>query len=404
MPNSGSNTFHEEGTAAVHRLRRALASALASVGADASEPQELSRRFKLDKTLTWRLSRVIREEDAWEAVIHIPGRPSIRTLIQRLESDGAPAAKVEDVRQAMDGFERFVEVHSGNRETLEIMVGAANRPSSPKRLELFRKQGFQAASAAWGIQARVQFSCHLMVPSSEPDMLDLASIVGLVDLRRLRPNVPWAVARADAWDDENTEIDARPEPLWPECLCEGVPVVPEFCSEPLPTFRLKRSPGGNRRFEIAEGELGYTGAATMVMAWKWPRTASVFASAPGEVGEHGLHLTTPVELAIHDLLVHTSMEFALTPQAASYSELPGGPKYPDEGPDTGRMPMPEDVVDLGSAPPSLTTLEIPRYQEMIERAAGQLGCTLGDFHGFRHRVAYPTIPTIAMLRHPLRNR
>ncbi len=396
--------FADEGTAAVHRLRRALAELLRSVGADPSVPQDLARRFKLDKTLTWRISRVIREEDAWKAVAHIPGRPSVKALVQRLESSGASAQSVEGVRSAMEAFESFVARHSGDRETLEIMVGLGNRPSAAKRLELFRKQGFHAASAAWGVQARVQFSCHIMVPSETPDLVDLAAVSGLIDLRRLRPDVPWAVGSARAWEDAAPEVDARPEALSPQDAIDGAPILPMFCSSPLPRLRVKTSAGGSRRFEVTDGSVGYTGASTVILAWKWMRTASVFAAATGETGEHGMHLSTPVELAINDLLVHKSLGFALNPEAAVYSDLPGGPRYPHEGPEIGRMPIPEEVVSLGSQPPSLTVIEIPRYTELIEFALGKLGRRIDEFHGFRHRVRYPTIPTIAVLRHHLLSR
>lgn len=393
--------FVNEGTTAVHRLRRALADILTSVGADPSEPQELSRRFNLDKTLTWRISRVIREEDAWEAVAHIPGRPSIRALIDKLQTAGAAREFAESVWKAMEQFERFVEVHSGDRETLEIMVGVGNRPSAAKRMELFRKQGFQANGAAWGVQAKAHFCFHVMMPSADPTMVDLAAVSGLVELRRLRPNTPWTIASAQAWETDRPEIDAGPEPLFPDSAVDGVPIIPSFCTQPLPRLRTKRSPGGTQRFELTEGELGYTGAVTIVVGWKWTQTASIYGSVPDDTGEHGLHLSTPVEVAIHDLLVHRSLSFALRPEAAAYSELPGGPVYPTEGRGIGRMPMPEDVTSLGTHSPSMTALEFPRYQELVDFTLARLGTSAQDFHGFRHRVRYPTIPTLAVLRHPL---
>lgn len=401
MATVDNRSFTAEGTSAVHRLRRALAELIASVGADPTEPQELARRFKLDKTLTWRISRVIREEDAWEAVTHIPGKPSIRTLIQRLEANGASPQSVRALKDAMAGFERFVEVHSGDRETLEIMVGVGNRPSATKRLELFRKQGFQANSAAWGVQARVQFSCQFVYPGPEPETVAMGGVVGLVDLRRLRPNIPWTIASAGAWDTERPEVDAGPIPIFPEDATGGAPLIREFCSAELPSLRTKVTPGGSRRFEITDGVLGHTGAITVVSGWQWTAAASVYEDVPNDTGEHGTHLSTPVELLIHDLLIHKSLTFALRPEAAIYSEMPGGPKYPHEGRDVGRMPMPEDVVNLGAQPPNLTAIEIPRYTELMDRVLSRLGHSLQDFHGFRHRVRYPTIPSLAILRHPL---
>lgn len=401
MARLDEHRFTSEGTAAVHSLRRALADLLQSVGADPSEPQELARRFKLDKTLTWRISRVIREEDAWEAVTHIPGRPSIRALIQQLEAGGASRESISAVQDAMAGFERFVEVHSGDRDTLEIMVGVGNRASAAKRLELFRKQGFQANSAAWGVQAATQFGLHMMWPAGEPGLIQTASIIGFVQLRRLRADVPWAIGSAEAWGDDRSEVDAGPVPLFPEDSVDGVPLVRPFCSEELPGLRTKTTPGGSKRFEITDGRLGHTGAATIVLAWRWSRPLSIYSTSPNDCGEHGTHVYTPSETMIHDLLPHRSLTFAHRPTAATYSMLPGGPRFPEEGPDVGRMPIPDDVVSLGAQPPNMSAIEVPRYPDLINHVMTRLGLSANDFHGFRHRVRYPTIPTLSILRHPL---
>jgi len=84
-----------------------------------------------------------------------------------------------------------------------------------------------------------------------------------------------------------------------------------------------------------------------------------------------------------------------------FSELPGGPKYPSDGDDLGQLPFHEAVQDLGVGPPELITPEIPRYSELAEKAAASLGYPLSDFRGYRLRLNYPPIPSLAILRHTL---
>lgn len=402
-----SKAFLDSGQSVVHGVRRALAEVLAGVGGDPSQPQEISRRFGLDKTLTWRIARVIREEDAWEAVPHIPRRPSIRIFVKRMAQHGATQAQLDSVLRAVDDFERFVETHSGDRETLEAMVSGTAKRSAEKRMETFRKSGFQANSAVWGIRARLQFSLNIMTPAAQPDMLDIATVCGFSDLLRLRANVPWAVASAIAWDTPDgaaADGGSAPLPLHPEGLFDGVPVLPQFCSDPPPALRTVRARGGNSRFEITGGPVGNTAAATVVLGWRWPTGVSIFQGSPGEMGEHGAHLSTPVEMAVVDLLIHRTLTFAMQPVARVYSELPGGPRYPTEGQDTGLLPLPDDVVDLGAGPPDTTTPELPRYREIVEFATQRLGCSINDFRGFRYRLRYPPIPTLALLQHRLLTR
>ena len=211
-----SKPFLDDGRSAVQGLRRALAEVLAAVGADPSQPQEISRRFGLDKTLTWRITRVVREGNAWDAIEHIPRRPSIGIFVSAMSKHGASAERIDKLWRAMTEFERFVETHSGDRETLDMMVSVPARKSAAKRLEAFRKAGFQANSATWGVRAKIQLATHIMSPGLKPGHVDIGTVCGLVDFRRLRPNVPWAIASINSWrgsgslEDEGLLGDDRP--------------------------------------------------------------------------------------------------------------------------------------------------------------------------------------------------
>ncbi len=421
MNSHDARPFADDGKCAVHGMRRALAEVLTSVGADADQPQEISRQFGIDKTLAWRISRVVREEDVWEAVQHIPRRPSIRLFVDAMARHGAPEKPLETVWRALGEFERFVELHSGDRETLEMMVSAGARRSAGKRLESFRKAGFQASSAIWGVQARTQISLHLMAPSAlDPEALSMSTVCGLTDFRRLRPDVPWAVASLSHWETaeppangtggagapHGTAIADRwqPIPMDPAVPAGAPPLLQEFCSRPLPELDRFKEREGLVRYLLREGPVGNTAAATVVFGWNLPRAASPYEGYPGETGEHGVMLTTPVEAVIHDLFIHRSLAFAFGPTAHVYSQLPGGPQYPASGPRIGLLPVGGEVIDLGAGPPDTTTTELPRYREMAEVAVRQMGFELSDFQGYRFRVRYPPIPALAVLRHPLLRR
>jgi hypothetical protein len=58
-------------------------------------------------------------------------------------------------------------------------------------------------------------------------------------------------------------------------------------------------------------------------------------------------------------------------------------------------------VELGGNPPALSTPDIPRYREMAEAAANALGHRINEFRGYRVRMRYPPVRTVAILRHEL---
>lgn len=401
-----SKPFLDDGKVAVHGLRRALSNVIASVGANADEPQELSRRFGLDKTLTWRIARVIREEDAWEAVQHIPRRPSIQIFANALIKHGAAPRTIEELWHAVDAFEQFVEVHSGDRETLEMMASSASRKSAFKRLEAFRKSGYQANCAIWGVSARVQFAAKFISPGHSSNLLTLATICGLVGFRRLRANTPWAMASIQSWkgrSDEDPDYLTSVRPLISEPPAQSELLLPEFCSQPLPSFSVVENPRGVFRHMLDEGPVGNTASATVCLGWVSARSAPTHESYPGETGDHVVIVSTPAEELFHDVFIHNDLAWAFDLSAHLYGQMPGGPQYPTSGSDAPKLPVPTDIVDLGS-PPQIVTQDIPRYDEMIALGAERLGHRLDEFRAFRFRLRYPPIPTMSVIRHPLLKR
>jgi hypothetical protein len=397
--------FLDDGKSAVHGLRRALAAVLESVGADPDQPQDISRRFDLDKTLTWRISRVVREEDAWEAVQHIPRRPSFGLLLKAMERHGASNVAIEGVWKALDEFERFVETHSGDRETLEIMSSAASKRSTEKRLEAFRKSGYQANSAIWGVRAKLQVACNFMTPGRKPGLLNMATICGLMDFRRLRANTPWAVATMRGWHGEDlkdTEYLGQARPLRTGLAGAKGLLLPQFCSDPLPEIEVVEVSKSTHRYMIKPGPVGNTAAASVFLGWAFEDAATDTETFAGESGDHMALVSTPVEELVHDFFVHRSLEYAKVVSSHLYSQLPGGPLYPAVDGPGQLLPVASEVSDLGHSPPDTTLIELPQYHQMVALGAENLGYPMEEFQAFRYRLSYPPIPTASVIRHPLK--
>jgi hypothetical protein len=394
--------FADDAKGVFQEVRTSLGAFIESVGADPSQPQEMARRFGLDKTLTWKVARILGGDDTLAAAAHMPGRAGLLTFVEALERAGAPPERSASVRAAMDRFERLVNTHSGDRGTLEIMLGGVSDSLARKRNESFRKLAFQGNSAIWGVQARTQVSLHFVAPSASPELLDLAVVCGLVDFRRLRPDTPWALAsRMQITDDGTPDFRHSVVPIDPELGPRDMPLLRQFCSQPLADIRQVPAGADRVRYEFAEGPVGNTAAASCFLGWSVRGNVSRYRTELDQYGEHIVNLNTPVESLVHDLYIHRSLAFAIPPRVFVYSQMPGGPVYPRDGRDKGLLALTEEMIDLGAGPPDCTISSVPRCTQLVESAVKSLGHPLNDFHGFRYRLRYPPNPALVLFRYEL---
>ncbi len=397
--------FEDHVKAVLTRVRAAFANLLASVGADPTRPQEVARQLNMNKNLTWKISRIIRAVDPAAAVPHIPGKAGMTILLQSFKKAGASLEAIKAVRLAIAEFEEMRDIHAGDRESLEMMLGnLAPNPDTQQQAETLRKLAFRGNSATWGVQARVQLCVNVLAPNSDTrDWIDLAWLSGLFDFRRLRRDAVWAMATTRKVQDDGTPMELGCiEAIDPNFEGDGkIPLVGGLCSRPIPELRTVTGPDGVIRYELLEGPVGNTAAASCVIGI-CGRAFVRRTRAPNDtIGEHGVRLYTPVEILIHDLFVHRDLGYALSPEIFLYSQMPGGPVFPASGRDQGRLPVPEQLQRLGSCPPDFVAPELPQYSQQLQSVFDGLKWDPNEFHGFRFKLPYPPIPAIAVLRYDL---
>lgn len=398
--------FEDQVRAAATRFCSALAGVLTALGADPHKPQHISRQLKLDKSLAWKVSRIVLDPDPVAAIARFPGKSGLKILVDSLEHANAPALILTEFKESIAAFEHVEKIHAGSRETLQIMLADAPVRGTRDREEAHRKQAFQGNSAVFGVQARVQLSIHFVAPNvADPSRLDLSVVCGLIDFRRLRQDVPWTVASARLKNDDGSALSVVDlDPMDPNIGPGEVPAMREFCSPALPPLRAVRQPNGRTRFEIGEGPVGNTAAATYIAGWITRAAVSPFAGPNNQHGESQVVVATPCETLIHDFYVHKSMSFAMDPVVRVYNMLPGQPVYPSEGHHRGILPLENDMIRMGFGAAEAQTPEMPNYMQLVETSVSRIGCPLKDFCAFRYRLRYPPIPCLVLYRHPLPER
>jgi hypothetical protein len=382
---------------AVRRLQAALLEAYAQLGADASAPQQVARRFGITKSQAWKIARLMGATDALEAARYLPGRRGLEQVVEVLSAHGLPEDLARKTRTAVDALFDVVVTHAGDRATfVRTLESLRAEASDPAALESSRKLSFLGNSGTWGIQARAQVSVRMVVPNAdEPEFMDIANVAGLLDLRRLRFKGRWPLAQHST--TRTQDESGRPVPL--EGGAGDVPFLAGFCSDALPTIQ-EVDVGNGMRYDLCEGPVGKAAALSCVFGVRYSRFAPIHASMANGQAIHGTLLRTPAEAAVFDLLIHRSLPFELPPTVRLESQMESGALTTDPTAHL-ELPLAEPVERLGSGPPHMGTVHHARHAELVEHVAGLMDCTLDDFSAFRVVLKYPPIPTMLCLQHPL---
>jgi len=401
---SETREFAEDLREAVLSLRSALVALYRAVGADLGRPQEVARRFGVNKNLTWKIAKVMESEDAFAAAPLIPGPEGLGILLSALGIDERNPAVAAQVRRAAAQFDAMVARHTGDRTTLELLLDGA---ASSRSLEISRKLAYRGNSGLWGLQARARVTAHILTPNLEDrSRIDLALITGYLDLCRLRRVAHWPLFRFTRYTDDASSPSSSPgvQPL-EESSEPGSPlwIMPSWCTPAIPALAsVARATGaGDVTHYLEAGSVGRLGMVTCFCGFLKRSIESRHGDAHNEFGEVGTHITLPMETLMMDLFVHRELTEAMEPEACVFGR-PGG-EWPATAAEreAQRLPIAEKPVALGEGPPHVATPLMPDYERRILEIFPRLGHDPRDFAAFRLTIHHPPMPSLVVLRYRL---
>lgn len=387
--------------AAFDDLRAALIELYASAGADPTSPQDIARRFRINKTLTWSLSKVVSSTDPIATLPNVPGSTALKSLLTAMQREGASNEAAERVRKAATALEQVVELHVGDRGTLELIVDGMGK-SRGDHLEISRKLAFRGNSGLWGVQSRTRLMTVFLAPNiDEPDRIDIAIVRGYIGFRRLRSDVRWPIFQLRGWGEEGGPMTSMWKPLAesPDGL-NGLPLLQQFSTvapgqiEEVPTTR-------GLDYVLAPGPIGNTGAVDCFISDCARSAVDKYRTEVDTTGEFGATISVPTERLIFDLIVDERLDFALEPQALGYSGI-FMERSEDKLPaDLLPIPVPQNITALPGRPPVVATPQVPRYPDIVSYVQQQMQWTADQFRGCRLELTYPPMGSTILLRFKL---
>ncbi len=389
--------FQAECGSAIESIRVAIQSLCVSVDADPLRPQEISRRFRLNKNLTWKFARVLVAKNTMDAVAMLPGPEGIEIFIRAFEAAGASPVHLTAVRHAIAVFDEIVGRHFGARTELELALDAMR---ADRNLENSRRLAFRGLSGMVGMHAHARFAIQVVSPrGSSSEFADVAVVAGLARLRHLRPAVALPVFRSIASNPSRNQVV---EPLCRTGSSTGATtsndfLMRSFSSHPFAKVEtIERD--GRLSVEVTGGSIGKIGESTLcfgsVGRGYFPLMQLVDAEGQiDRVASFVSSISLPVEHFANEVYLHRSILARDSLRASIHSTL-GQPLSFDET-QHAKTALPIDlkteVFEAGSLPPALDC--IPRHTELLAAAFGAMDAAPEDYMLVRIAMQYPPVPS-----------
>jgi hypothetical protein len=406
MPGRGvqpqvTQTFESDATEAVLRVRSLFVKAVEQrVGGDRSVT-DIAEAFSIHRKLAWQVSKVAYSEDPLIAARQIPAGKSLQLWLSAARSTGIAQTEVDAMRDAVERFESLSGLHAADRAEFELLLDSCGETPDPDAAQRRREQAFEGNSFTWGVRCRVLMGMMVLTPSEDRrGFFHIAQIRGLVGFRQLRGNVRWIVAQSVVADDAakpDTSVVRIPLDAQAAQIHGGVPVLPRFCSSPMPRLERRVGSDGMATDEFLSGAVGLSGERTLYTGELIRNLGLAYATPENTVAHFGTGIRTPAELLHMDMFVHRSLFEGVTREVKIFSDLAQSYAFGEDD----ALPVPARLTQLGRGVSLSQSVHLPGYSELASWVFSQIGADPDEHDLFRVTLAYPPMPATVMFRHPL---
>src|SRR5262245_51538511 len=257
-PDPKPSAFERQAVAVLEQLQRTMNGLINAIPAAGNirRATDLQKVLGIRSTLAWQVFRVATAANAVEEGRGVPGPTAMERFLEAAAKRRAPEAQIQDVRRAYERFQEVVRTHAGTRATFDSMIGGLSENGADDLDLTHKRAAFCANSHFLGARAKVTLACFACQPSpNDETMLDALTLKGLIGLSTQRRSASWGLTTLRHTSDDGTLREvAGIAPLDPAGAINGIAFFREFCSEPLPPFKVLKKRDGSFNVRV-DGEL-----------------------------------------------------------------------------------------------------------------------------------------------------
>lgn len=396
------SSFETDTTAALGAVRSSLAAMTNAIGGKIQRPADLQRSLGVDSKLSWQIFNVINECDPLSAAKLVPGEPSLKRLLQAASSRGVSDEHGEAIRDAITNFNRVVERHAEDRAEFDFMAASVASPAEIAAAELLnRKLAYQAESRIWGVSTDTFSGINIIRRAPDGKASHICSIATKQGCRRLRADAPLNILGFNHRLTSPPPSDPETLPLDPEASGRyGYPILPDFCSQPLPDFAPCQFIDSKPTVHFHSREIGKQSSLNLTLGVVFPHSPDSKDISGRPLYFQDVRQVTPTRVVLSYLLAHRPSFGRVNPGLMIFRQCVG-----DENAAVAmsapQIPVRETVRYLGAGPATWSTSEIDNHAAIIQSAFDRLGWNPVEFDVFRVRVEYPVLHSVLRLSFPI---
>ena len=332
-----------------------------------------------------------------DAVRYMPSLVSVKRVAAAAERKGVSREVLIAMQQAVSEYDAAGKQYADGRASFTSMITSLRNDEAAEAFsQQVRRSAFRDNCQLWGSQVGL-FMNQGVIRRNSSGEIDCVAISVKTDFRKLRADALPILYGYSQRSKDGKLIPADRDPIDAKAYAEyGVPLLPEFCSKPLPSFGSPEIKDGWTVHRIQGDQIGKLSSIDLVTAYRFRDPGLVEMSDGRKIFFLSLAFRVPTETAIIEMLIHRPTMGLISPRLRIIAEV--GTDFVTEL----ENPQPllqsfETVQYLGDLETSPPVSEYRHYSRMTTFILDKLHLPQSDFDVYRVSIAYPMLHTLAVL-------
>jgi hypothetical protein len=354
---------------------------------------DLDRLSGAGAKICWQIFRIVNAEDVVTEARNAPSPTYLRRMLAAAAEAGVPGETIRSVEESARAFQSFSKHVASDRDAFHSMLAGASSEENSGKIDVSqRRAAYRAMSHIGGVQTDLLYFSAIIRRSADGNGTDGALLLAQRGLRRLRPEAQvtlFSYHRNPSQAPGDVQNEDAMDPA--AARRYGVPVLPQFSSQPLPAIERLSLPSGYELYNVAGTDVGPRASFDCTFG-RFRRNGPFMTDVDNRRLYHMTyaHVRKPVALGIQELIIHRPSFPNAQPELMVFKYIEGD--VTQEGARRSQQyPVEERLTHVGRAD-AVGLGEVPRYNEMLRYGANAAGgWDLGEFDVYRVRMPFPIL-------------